>query len=74
MEAGFPIFTMRYANGLVGMGRDGFCQAISLNWNMLILQIRHLVATIDFDDFTDFTGAIKKLPDSHLCQLIFVDL
>ena len=31
----FPIFSMGRANNLVGMGRDGFCQGISLIFNML---------------------------------------
>ena len=35
-EAMVPIFSMRFANKLVGMGRDGFCQAISLHLQLII--------------------------------------
>ena len=33
----FPIFSMRFANKKLGMGRDGFCQGIASISNMLIL-------------------------------------
>ena len=34
-EAMVPIFSMRFANKLVGMRRDGFCQAISLHLQLI---------------------------------------
>ena len=51
----FPIFSMKFANKLVGMGRDGFCQAISLH-----LQLINRIGRDDLPLVSQLTSSLSR--------------